>query len=445
MLPVRWKLVPAILTEEWIHIMNKSIDELLKIGYHQSIIGVVGVRPFQGNKLLETCINRGNNMTYPDRFRFILIVPAIIIATCFIFLVLAGCGGDDDPVAPIVIPATDDVPEIPSLSSAYVDPPIRSESLIVLKQAPDYVPVVIAMNGNVLVKAQGKFATTSGLWIPCYGNWNNSVFNGTGWINALDDVSSATLGACGLLSSYTYRNFSISVSALPAGKRTDLLKDNQLVAAPAMISWTTGYGWQVCRESFLGSCTSKVWRRMKYEVSGQELVAAPFLRRERFWVAVPWESGNLVEGLNGAGTIAGTTTYSSGCDVSETESIALTLGSEVGGSFEGFSAKVSTSLTTTFSTTVTVSQSTTTSFTRTLEGIEGKRTRFVLWVLRERFSFANEDGTPFTDENYVVEKGVEDPITGKFYMLEISGGQAEATKYIFDLKSDKLLDTVTVD
>ena len=384
-------------------------------------------------------------MTNPNRFRFIPIVSAIIITSCFVFLILAGCGGDDNPAAPVVVPTTDDLPQIPTLSSPLVDPPIRAEARIVREQAPDYFPVVFALNGNVLVKAQGRFATFSGLWIPCDGNWNNSVYDGSGWTNSLPNVPSATLGACGELNAYTYRDFPISVPLLPVGTRTDLLKDGQLVATPAAISWGTGYGWYVCRtDSWLG-CISEVWRQMNYEVRGQALIAAPFIRRERFWVAVPWESGNLVEGLNGAGTIAGTSTYSTGCAVAETESIALTLGAEVGGTFEGFSAKVSTSLTTTFSTTVTVSQSTTTSFTRTLEGIEGKRTRFVLWVLRERFSFANEDGTPFTDENYVVEKGIEDPISGKFYMLEISGGQAEATKYIFNLKSDKLLDTVTLD
>ena len=383
-------------------------------------------------------------MTNPNRFRFVPIVSAIIITSCFVFLILAGCGDDDNPAAPIVVPATDDLPKIPTLSSAFVDPPIRSESLFVLKQAPDYFPLVFALNGNVLVKAQGRYRTNPP-WTYCYGAWNNSVYDGFGWTNSLPDVSSATLGACGELNAYTYRDFPISVPLLPVGTRTDLLKDGQLVATPAAISWGTGYGWYVCRtDSWLG-CISEVWRQMNYEVRGQELIAAPFIRRERFWVAVPWESGNLVEGLNGAGTIAGTSTYTYGSAVSETESLALTLGAEVGGSYGAFSAKVTTSLTTTFSTTVTVSQSTTTSFTRTLEGVEGKRTRFVLWVLRERYSFANEDGTPFADENYVLENGgIEDPVTGEFYILEIAGGQAEATKYIFDLKSNKLLDTVTM-
>lgn len=381
-------------------------------------------------------------MNNPNRFRFVLIVSAIIITLCFALLFLAGCGDDDNPAAPIVVPATDDLPKIPTLSSAFVDPPIRSESLFILKQAPDYFPVVFELNGNVLVKGRGRYRTNPP-WTYCYGNWNNSVYDGLGWTNSLDNVSSATFDACGALNPYTRRDFSISFPSLPAGVRTDLLKDGQLVAAPAAISWQTGWGWYKCRDSNLFGCISEVWLQMEYEVRGQELIAAPFIRRERFWAAVPWESGNLVEGLNGAGAIAGTSTYTFGSAVSETESLALTLGAEVGGGYGGFSAKVSTSLTTTFSTTVTVSQSTTTSFTRTLEGVEGKRTRFVLWVLRERYSFANEDGTPFVDENYVVEKGIEDPITGKFYMLEIAGGQAEATKYIFDLKSDKLLDTVT--
>jgi hypothetical protein len=385
-------------------------------------------------------------MCHSIRLRFILIFPILLLTMGLAVLFIAGCGGDDDPTAPVVVPSGDeDIPEIPKLSGPLADPPIRSESAIALKPATDYYPDISTLNGHVLVKAQGRYGSTSGAWINCYGDWNNSVFDADGWTNDLPQVGSARLDACGLLSAYTYKNFSVSVENLPFEKRVGLLSEGQIVSEPGMISWTTGWGWEVCRERLFGACTSKVWRKMKYEVTGQELEAPPYIRRERFWQATPWESGNLVEGLNGTGSIQGTTSYTSGSSVAETESMALTIGSEVGGEFEGFSAKVSTSLTTTFSTTVTVSRSATTSFTRTLEGVEGKRTRFVLWVLRERYSFANEDGTPFTDPNYVVDKGIQDPVTEQFYLFEISGGQAEATKYIFNMKSDKLLGTVLLD
>jgi hypothetical protein len=125
--------------------------------------------------------------------------------------------------------------------------------------------------------------------------------------------------------------------------------------------------------------------------------------------------------------------------------MAYTLGAAIGAAGEVLSAAVSASLTKTFSTTVTVSESETQSFSRMLEGSAGKRTCFVLWVLYEQYSFANADGTPFTDPNYVFDPGTQDPGSSRYYDLQIAGGQAEATAYVFDMASGKLEQMKLVD
>ena len=316
---------------------------------------------------------------------------------------------------------------------------------MVLKLAPDYYPQAIAVNGHVVVKGRGKYESLSGGWVDCEGGWNNNIFTGPGWTNSLSNVS-AEFDGCGALSGYKPSSLKISIAAIPEDLRIGLLKDKELVAEPDSIKWTGGYGSSICRERepIWDSCTSKVKLKLGYEITGPAITEAPYLRRDRFWKATPWESGNLVEGLTGANSFTGKSLYGTGCKVTETETMAYTLGSKIGAEYSGISAEVSGSLTKTFGTAVTVSRDTVKSFSRTMNGIEGKRTRFILWVLMERYSFTNADGSPFRDENYTFEEGTEDLATGKHYLLEISGGQAEPRMYIFDMESDKLLGNVSV-
>jgi hypothetical protein len=189
-----------------------------------------------------------------------------------------------------------------------------------------------------------------------------------------------------------------------------------------------------------------VYLKLCYGLKGKPLANVPYIARERFWQATPWKSGRIVEGIEGlgGGSIQGISTFTAGSSVSETESIAATITSEVGGEFEGISSKVSTSLTVTFSTTYTVSRSYSETFVETLNGVAGKRNLFVLWVLMERFSFVNADGTPFSDPNYEFPEMRKDPVSGKPYMFEIAGSRAEAVLYCFDPESGKLLETKTL-
>lgn len=353
---------------------------------------------------------------------------------------LAGCGGDDDPVTPEIIPPSDeDIPLKPELTSPDQDPPNRSKSLVVIEPTPGFFPQFTRAMGNVKVKGRAKLWSTSGLGIDCEGDWNNNVFTGTGWTNLLANVT-AKFDGCGLLSDYTKSNLSIKIAEIPANKRVWLVQNGSLVDSPEAVSWTGGYGNEFCRERIpiIGTCTSGGTLKLGYEVTAQKLTNVPHIARERFWQLTPWQSGNLVEGITGAGSIEGKSSYSAGSSLSETQSIATTLTSEVGAEFEGISAKVSASLTKTFSTTVTFEQSKTEEFSRTLEGLAGKRNIFVLWVLKERYSFVNEDGTPFFDPNFEFPDTPQDPLTGRPYMFEISGGRAEAVVYYFNLKSDKL-------
>jgi hypothetical protein len=125
--------------------------------------------------------------------------------------------------------------------------------------------------------------------------------------------------------------------------------------------------------------------------------------------------------------------------------MSYTLGGEIGAAGEVLSASLSASLTKTFSTSVTVSESATKSFSRELDGTEGKRTCFVLWVLYEQYSFAHEDGTPYEAPGYTFDPGTKDAGSARYYQLQIAGGQAEATAYVFNMDSGKLEQMNSVD
>lgn len=385
-------------------------------------------------------------MSYFNRIKFIYLIVCLLLATGLMFQFLAGCGGDDGPVNPItVLPSDDGVPEKPKMTDPDDDPPNRSESLLVFEATPGFFPEITKGKGHVKVKGRAKLWSTSGLGIDCEGDWNNNVFSGTEWTDQLANVT-AKFGGCGLLSDYTKSNLSINIADFPSDKRFWLVKDGKLVASPDSVTWTGSYGNSFCRERIpiIGTCTSGGQLKLAYGFKGKKLTNVPLIARERFWQLTPWESGNLVEGIEGEGSIEAKSSYTAGSSLSETQSMSLTLTSEGGVEFEGVSAKVTASINTTFSSTVVFEESKSKEFSRTLVGEAGKRNLFVLWVLKERYSFVNADGTPYYDQNYDFPETKRDPQTGRPYMFEIAGGRAEAVVYHFDLKSNKMLGMETL-
>lgn len=371
---------------------------------------------------------------------------SLFFSFLLVFVSLVGCGDDDGPTKPKIVEDDENaLPEIPALVDAQAEPPSRSETVTSAKAASDYCPAVVNVRANISVDGRGKYESLSGGWIDCYGDWRNGIYVGFEWLDQLP-TATANFGSCGLLTSYTAHGLALATSSVPSTQRVVLMENKTLLEAPPRIGWETGYGPSICRESIpLIGCTSRVALKLRYSIDGRPLTEQPHLRRDRFWVSVPWESGNHVERMTGAGSITGSSSYTQGSSIAETESFAYTVGAEIGASGDVLSASVSASLTQTFSTTVTVSESETRSFARQLEGSEGKRTCFVLWVLYEQYSFTHEDGTPFTDPYYAFDPGIEDPGSDRFYQLQIAGGQAEATAYVFDMGSGKLESMVTVD
>ena len=63
-------------------------------------------------------------------------------------------------------------------------------------------------------------------------------------------------------------------------------------------------------------------------------------------------------------------------------------------------ARTPGTLSQTFSTSVELSEDRSESFSRTVRGSPGKQTRFMVWILTERYTFTDEDGNSFTDPAY---------------------------------------------
>jgi hypothetical protein len=94
------------------------------------------------------------------------------------------------------------------------------------------------------------------------------------------------------------------------------------------------------------------------------------------------------------------TTYTTGTSTTETESFGNTISVSGGVEIGALSASVSETLSETYSTSVTITESTSDTFERSVRGVEGKTTRFMIWSLVERYSFTDADGAPISDASY---------------------------------------------
>jgi Insecticidal Crystal Toxin, P42 len=207
---------------------------------------------------------------------------------------------------------------------------------------------------------------------------------------------------------------------------------------PNMVEWD-GAERSICRESIFGACISYVHVQLHYEGTGPAVEKRPYLHRERFWVATPWESGAFVERTTGNETITLTSTYTAGCAKTETESFAWSLGASLGLEYSGLKASVEGSITKTFETSFTVTEQEERSISKTLQGEANMRTCFVLWVLVEQYSFVDQNGNPMTDPNYEFDPGFYDEGGDAYYSFQSCGSQYEIGKYIFDLATNELV------
>jgi hypothetical protein len=150
-----------------------------------------------------------------------------------------------------------------------------------------------------------------------------------------------------------------------------------------------------------GPCTQT--NIVSYTLQWPEIAKDVYVRRDRWWERRPLLGDDSeVFILEGPVTRAVSFSYSSGTTTEETEEFGRSLTVEVGGSYGFFSAKVSATLSETFSTRVEVRADTTVQVTEELSGEPGVARVMTFWVLVDQYSITDANGEPYSDLNYEI-------------------------------------------
>jgi len=373
---------------------------------------------------------------YVTKTRHDLLTIALVMCICALFAFVISCGKDDG-VGPTSIPPVDegdDLPPVPTLSGPNDDPPMRSELVYKTRKAIDYAPRVSTALVDWWIRGYGIYEEWP-TWIDCSGGWRNLCGTQAApdhlWNN---EIPSATgcFGACGLVSNYCPDSWVVKFDEWPDDARITFITDGVTDTSPDAIKWLRNSS-SICKASLpLIGCSSKVIIRSEYNVKGGPLDDTPFLRRERFWVAKPFNNNVYVHRITGDNEVTEEWQYMTGSEETHTESFAWTVGASIGATFKGLSAQIEGSVTKTFEESVTVSESATTTTTRLLKGDAGKVTCHILWTLVERYRFVHKNGDAFTDPNYVLHPGYYDATADTYFDFEIQGKMEHLAKYVFD-------------
>lgn len=373
----------------------------------------------------------------------------LMVCLCALLAGFAACS-DDDTVAPTTTgPPPDNgdaLPAVPVLASPTADPPARSETVTRTRPAYDYAPRIKTALVDWHIRAHAVYEEAP-TWIDCSGGWRDlfgsSVQPVREWNDVIPPVSGC-FGACGLVARYCPQSWPVKFDEWPADARIHFISEGVTDATPNTVQWMTQSP-NYCRiDIWPVGCVSRVRVRTEHNATGPAIQDAPYLIRERFWEIKEWESGALVHRIDGDSETWMKTEYSTGCDRTETESFAWTLGASIGAEFKGLAAQIEGSITKTFETSITVSERNTTSVDKHLKGVAGKTTCHVMWVLVERYRFIHKNGDRFDDPNYVLHEGFHDPLSDTYYDFEIRGTQEHVARYTFD-HSGALLDVVILD
>jgi len=127
----------------------------------------------------------------------------------------------------------------------------------------------------------------------------------------------------------------------------------------------------------------------------------PHLRRDRFWRLRPIDGG-VGDFLLLTGPTSGeiSTSYTVGVERTETESFGRSVTGEVSANLGVLSASVSATLSENFESSVSITEATTTTFTKSVRGEEGKTVQFMVWELVEVYSFSDPAGDLFEAEGW---------------------------------------------
>lgn len=366
----------------------------------------------------------------------------MVCAACGMVALLLSCG-DDNPATPNddnPPPNNTGIPPVPAMTDPDTDPPTRSTTATVVRTASDFAPVIDAAKCDWVIEARGRFESASGGWIDCNGEWQD-LWTGNAWSDGSDAIPAyhGCFDACGLLTNYCPDDWALAIEDWPPDTRFVFMKDGVKDPMPNTLVWDAPEK-EICRENLpLIGCINKVHITVRYHGTGPAVGKAPYIKRERFWVAVPWGTGALVERTTGDESITLTTKYTTGCSRTQTESFAYSLGASVGAEYKGIKAQVEGSITKTFGSSFTVTEEEERSVSKTLNGEAGKRTCFVMWVLMEQYCFVDREGNPYEDPNYEFDPGFYDDGGDCWYAFRACGTQYEIGKYVFDLTSNELV------
>ena len=366
-----------------------------------------------------------------------LLTTIMVACLCALLIAFIGCS-DDNPVKPNPNPNPlpsdgEDLPTVPTLSSPTDDPPMRSESVTRVREAFDYAPQIRTAYADWHVRGHGIYEEWP-TWINCTGKWRDLFGTASEpirkWNHELPPFY-GTLGACATVTPYYLDGYTVKIDEWPKDKRIVFIADGVKNVASNPVQWEE-HDDNICTVEAPWGCISKIHIRIEYNATGPAIEKQPYLLRERFWEIKAWESGALVHRIDGDSETSMKTEYATGCDKTQTESFAWTLGATVGAEYKGLSAQIEGSITKSFGTSVMVSERTTTSVEKHLKGVAGKTTCHVMWVLVERYTFVHKNGDRFDDPNYVFHKGIYDDLADSYYDFEIRGTQEQVSKYIFD-------------
>jgi len=361
------------------------------------------------------------------------VTTVMVVVLCALLFAVISCSSDDGPVGTGggTLPNEEGIPPIPVLSSPNDDPPERSTTLSLAKPAYTYMPQIVRGKAVWRVAGYAEYEDAP-FWVNCTGdardlyNWDGSVTTEI-WNDAIPDATGCFDG-CGISLPHCPASWQVKFYSWPTEQRFAFVWDGQAVSNPEMV-------WEVWSETLCrvtNPCRSKVRVFSAYVAEGKPLEKVPHLRRDRFWVAKEWESGAVVHRITGDNETRMKTQYTTGCDNTQTESFAYTLGASFGADYNGLSGTIEASITKTFTTSITVSEQTMTSVEKILRGDAGMITCHIMWVLVERYTFVDENGDRLADPNYVFTQGFQDPVTDTWHDFEITGTQEHVAKYVFD-------------
>jgi len=325
-----------------------------------------------------------------------------------LLLVLFAAVSCSDGTGPDVEPGADALPEIPRPRSVNDLGASKSEVYTEIRRLQgDFNPTIAAVTADWAVVAVRAGGTLSGYSTPPNGSCPVPAFEGR---SPSGQLASAVEHRCAFtidLGMFTLDG----IATVPAG--TPLVPD----ALTRRVVWVDGAPISgdvstfsdtlthdaVCTISGGGTGPCSQTNVVTYTLQWPEIAKGVYVRRDRWWERRPLLGDDSeVFILEGPVTRTVSFSYSSGSTTENTEEFGRSLTVEVGGSYGFFSAKVSATLSQTFTTRVEVRADTTVEVTEQLAGEPGVARVMTFWVLVDQYSITDANGEPYSDLNYEI-------------------------------------------